>query len=114
VCRTDTLQDERLPPDDIQRLVRDQIGDQWARSNLHGVDLRACLVPPQQVNAFDPSGEREQHVWLVLHEAPGGGDGFGVAYDEAAQGFGLVEFRQGYDPCFHGVSGDFFAALDSM
>jgi hypothetical protein len=78
------------------------------------VDLRRCLLQPRTIHTISASGEQEQDVWLVLHEAPGGGDGFGVAFDEATGTFGLVEFRHGYDACLLGHYGDFFAALEGM
>ena len=99
---------------EIQKMVAATIGDQWDRSNLHGVDLRRCLVPPKQVTAINAGDETETPVWLVLLEAPDTRLGYAVAYHEESKQFGLVQLTKEYAPCLIGLYGGFFNTLEAM
>jgi hypothetical protein len=101
-----------MTANDVDVMVRRDIGEQWARSNLHHVDLRRCLLPARAIQVVDPAGANARPVWLVLHEVPGGGDGYGVVFDELTATYGLVEMRKGYDPCLIGLYGTFFDTLE--
>jgi hypothetical protein len=79
----------------VWAIVQSEIGDQWDRSNLHGVQLRRCLITPEKVHGVDVEGENEVDVWLVLIENPEDYLGYGVAYDEKAGKFGLMQFAEG-------------------
>jgi hypothetical protein len=98
---------------DVAKLVRTQIGEEWDRTNLHGVDLRRSVVEPIELNFLDVH-ERPLTAWLVLRNDPDGGPGYGVAYEPNAGQFGLVQFAQGYEPLYIGSYGDFFDAFDAM
>lgn len=97
----------------VRSLVLEQIGAQWGRTNLHGVNLRECLVPPKRISVVDVTNEMDVEVWVVLQEAPGG-DGYGVVYDEESGKFGLIQVATGYEPSLFGIYGDFFDAFDAM
>jgi len=58
--------------------------------------------------------EREVEAWLVLLEDPKGTLGYGIAYDEETERFGLIQLAKGYEPCLLGLYGGFFDALDAM
>jgi len=58
-----------MMPKEVENLVLDAIADRWSRTNLHGVDLRKCLVRPERIVALD-TGEDEMIIWLVLLEKP--------------------------------------------
>jgi hypothetical protein len=99
---------------EVRSLVLAEIGDQWNRTNLHGVNLRKCLVDPMLMKFTDPRGESSLDGWLVLREHPEKNSGYAVVYDEAAGKFGLAQFAEGYEPCLFGLYGDFFTTLDAM
>ena len=103
-----------LTSDQVRQLVEAAIGDQWQRSNLHRVDLRTCLIAPRKLTFVTAKDEREVEAWLVLLENPKGTLGYGVAYDEQTQRFGLVQLAKGYEPCVLGLYGGFYDALDAM
>ena len=62
----------------------------------------------------DVEGENEVDVWLVLVENPEERLGYGVAYDEKAGKFGLMQFAEGYSPCLLGLYGGFWETLEAM
>ena len=104
-----------MTPEDVRAIVLDQIGEQWSRSNLHGCDLRECLVdPPQKLTLINATDEAETNGWLVLREDPAGGAGYGVVFHEASGQFGLTQFADSYRPCLIGIYGQFFDAFDAM
>jgi hypothetical protein len=85
-----------MTSDDVQSLVRTAIGHDWDRSNLHGVDLRRCLVRPEKLGVVAAADETDSEVWLVLLEHPEPPRlGYGVAYDEKSGKFGLLQFADG-------------------
>jgi len=69
---------------DIERRVREAIGDSCEVTNDHGVDLRSAVVPPQLI-AVTRSLVQEGmihdeviSVWLVLMENPESGAGYRI------------------------------------
>jgi hypothetical protein len=97
----------------VANLVKQQIGDQWDRTNLHHVDLRHALVEPTEVTLVDAHGNRLR-AWVVLREDPSGGPCYGIAYDPLQEKFGLVQFAPNFDPFFIGYYGGFFDAFEAM
>jgi hypothetical protein len=81
---------------DVRKLVEEQIGDNWATTNDHGLDLRQSLVSPERITVIERlvrKGEvrdRLLEVWLVLSEMPGGGDGYRIVFREEEPTFGLA------------------------
>lgn len=53
--------------EDVTRIIEAEIAGEWELSNLHGVDLKRCLVPPM-LRAFDGASSGDH--WLVLEEDP--------------------------------------------
>ncbi len=103
-----------MTSDQVSQLVEAAIGDQWHRSNPHRVNLRTCVIEPQKLTFVTAKDEREVEAWLVLLEDPKGTLGYGIAYDEGTQRFGLIQLAKGYEPCLLGLYGGFFDALDAM
>ena len=104
-----------MSPEEVRALVRSQIGDPWDRRNLHGCDLRECLVdPPEKLSLVKATDETDTEGWLVLREDPGGGPGYAVVYHEESGEFGLTQFAEGWAPCLLGLYGHFFDAFDAM
>ena len=99
---------------DISSIVLAQIGEQWHRANLHGVNLKACLVEPELIEFTTVRDEKLTKAWLVLCEHPNKQNGYAVVFDEATGTFGLAQFAEGYDPCLLGLYGDFFSTLEAM
>ena len=98
----------------VHALVVAQIGDQWDHTNLHGVDLRRCILWPESITAMDVRGASECEVWLVLLEIPQTRLGYGIVYDEKTRQFGLVQFTENYVPFMIGLYGGFLDAFEAM
>jgi hypothetical protein len=94
-----------MTSNEVRDIVLAEIGDQWDRSNLHGVVLRRCLITPEKVHGVDVEGENGVDVWLVLVENPEERLGYGVVYDGKTAQFGLMQFAEGYSPCLLGLYG---------
>ena len=105
-----------MTAEEVRQQVVTAIGDDWAVTNWHGVDLRRCLLDvPRTIQMTDVSGTTDQlHGWLVLEEHPDTHLGYGVVYVESEGQYGLVQFVQTYDPCLMGIYGDFHEALAAM
>ena len=105
---------------EVESIVREEIGDQWFRTNLHHVDLARCVVfPPRKIrcrNTFphhDRPKPRYLDLWLVLEEEPGSSDGYLIVFDDSRRVFGLADW--GDDRAvFWGFHGTFLDTLDGM
>lgn len=100
---------------ELRALVEREIGDDWTRTNLHGVELRRCLLPePRAVSLQLPVRERvTEEFWLVLEEEPDGA-GYWVVHSERSGEFGLAHFAPPEPPYLVGEYGGFLDALDAM
>ena len=104
-----------MTSEEVRALVHSQIGEQRARRNLHGCDLRECLVdPPEKLVLVKATDETDTEGWLVLREDPAGGPGYAIIYHEESGEFGLTQFAEGYAPCLLGLYGQFFDAFEAM
>ena len=100
---------------ELRKQIEAEIGNDWSRTNLHNVDLRASLLSePRKIIVVDASGERIIPVWLVLEECPEANTGYGVVYSEEDAAFGLVQFAEGYEACLFGIYGSFINTFDAM
>jgi hypothetical protein len=103
-----------MDPAAIQKIVDDEISDDWSRSNLHGVDLRACLVTPSlQIFRSHPQNTPPWELWVVLEEDPVGLSGYKVAYD-ADSGTFCVAYGKQPNASYVGHYGSFLETLDAM
>ena len=100
----------------VRALVLREIGTNWDRSNLHGVEIRRCLLAtPERLSLRAADGELATiEAWLVLLEDPDTRRGYGVVYDEETQGFGLTALEDGRTPCLIGLYGGFFDTLAAL
>ena len=101
---------------EVAERVRREIGDQWGASNLHGVDLRRCLVEPRKTT-FVAAWDAQQTVeaWVVLEETPGEPTGgYLIAFDEGEDAYGLADVGRDGQLCFLGYYGDFLTTLAGM
>ena len=83
----------KMTVEDVQELVRLQMGDDQALVNDHKITLRSTLVPPQGISIIVRTVRNErnidqmQDVWLVGQEKPG--DGYRIVLREDGM-FGLA------------------------
>jgi len=102
----------------IKTKIESEIEGQWSRSDLHGVDLKRCLLPEPVLatykNSFHdpakPEGDENKsaiQLWLVL-EDPVSEDGYKIVYGEAAGLFGLA-----IDDTFIAFCGNFIETLEA-
>ena len=104
---------------EVTALVEQEIDGQWAETNLHGVDLRASLLPPIRTRFISRSVHdgvvREALVdaWLVLEERPDTRDGYKIGYDDQTDEFGIASpgFAHDPHPCIVGWYGEFWTTF---
>ena len=81
----------------VRELIDREVAGDWSLTNLHGCDLRRCLVPPV-LREYDDCGAGRPLVepysiirlWLVLEELPEDQSGYKIVYGEEAGMFGLA------------------------
>jgi len=105
----------QMTSQEVFKIIADEIGEDWGRSNLHGCDLHACLVTPEQRLYSDFRDESKTlEMWLVLEEHPDTHTGYRIVFDEREQQFGLaIEGKNGRD-IWLGYYGNFIQAFDGM
>jgi hypothetical protein len=111
-----------MQPRDVRKLVEDAIGDDWAASNHHHVDLRRALVQPRKIAVIERivrNGELRDRilaVWLVLVERPEPEEGYRIVMKEDEPVFGLAS--EGFPEDEHlvlcGWYGDFITTFQGM
>jgi len=105
---------------EVRKRIEHEIGEDWTRSNLRGVDLRRCLlwepVLTKYTNSFfDPAKPKDKRnrktikLWLVLEENPIEKNGYQIVYDDGEDRFGLA-----YGGSFIGFYGNFINSLEGM
>lgn len=104
-----------MSPEEVSKIIANEIGKDLKHTNLHGCDLRKCLVTPQRRLFSDARDETQaREMWLVLEEDPDTHSGYRIIFDEETSGFGLaVEGKDGRDVCI-GVYGSFIETFDGM
>ena len=72
-----------MTADEIESLIRKEIGGRWSTTNAHGVNLHKCLVQPQKLSFADsPASNGHVDLWLVLEEDPVTKGGYQIVFDE--------------------------------
>jgi hypothetical protein len=101
---------------EISRIIEDEIGDGWSRSNAHGVDLKQCLVTPVE-QVYEDSFKEGQTImlWLVLEERPADKGGYKIVFEEESRMFGLAVSNVARErDLFLGLYGTFLETLEGM
>jgi len=101
-----------MTSEEIEKLIKSEIGDKLGTSNLHGINLTECLVKPvrqKYINAFDNSQTFD--LWTVLIESE---DGYRIFYDEDENTFGLANKSLNDDLMYLGNYGTFLETLAGM
>jgi hypothetical protein len=111
-----------MQPRDVRKLVEDAIGDDWAVTNHHHVDLRRALVQPSKIAVIERTvrngkvRDRTLAVWLVLVERADQEEGYRIVMKENEPVFGLAS--EGFPEDEHlvlcGWYGDFMTTFQSM
>ena len=104
-----------MTADEIEDLIRKEIGDLWNISNAHGVDLKKCLVKPEKHTFTDSLTQHTQlELWLVLEELPDTRGGYQIVFDERTQMFGLATTDVKTGRIYLGPYGSFLETLEGM
>ncbi len=100
-----------MTPKEISKLIEKEIDGDLSISNLHGCDLKKCLVRPRRRKMR--YGDATKEFWIVLEEFPESLEGFKIFFDEESRRFGLAGYSVPYSyVCnFHDT---FLAAFKSM
>ena len=108
--------------EEVRTLIENEIGDDWAVTNHHLVDLRRALVQPRKITVIERSvrngkfRDRTLIVWLVLVEGPEIEDGYRIVMKENEPVFGLASrgFPKDKDLVLCGWYGDFMTTFLGM
>ena len=103
--------------EDVQRLVLEEIDEQWERWTSHGLDLRRCIVTPPRRETYlshTKDGDVPLELWLVLEESPETHDGYEVFYDEQEATFGLGTVDRDGGRYYVGAYGTLWDTLEGM
>jgi hypothetical protein len=101
-----------MTSEDIEKLIKSEIGDKLETPNLYGINLTKCLIKPvkeKYVSVFDTSQTFD--LWTVLIESE---DGYRIFYDEEESKFGLANKFQNDDLMYLGNYGTFLETLAGM
>lgn len=104
-----------MTSDEVRALIEREIAGDWARSNLHGCDLRRCMVDPAQReydDSFNPPNVVE--LWLVLEEIPETRDGYKIVFSAERGVFGLAVPGFTRRDVLIGYYGTFLETYDAM
>jgi hypothetical protein len=101
-----------MTPKEISRIIEREIGGDWSATNLHGCDLKKCLIRPKKRKIYFAGGKLKE-VWIVLEELPETGDGFKVFFDDESRKFGLAQHSTPFGYACHSHD-TFMAAFESM
>lgn len=101
--------------DHIKEIVQLEIKGDLNISNLHGVDLRKCLVEPY-LETLEDSFNKGQTVrmYVVLKEHPNSDQGYQIVFDPQENMFGLSIQGEGPYRVFLGYDGSFLESLKGM
>ena len=77
-----------MKPKEISQIIEKEVNGDWTISNLHGCDLKRCLVRPKRRKLY--FGNEIKEYWIVLEELPETLHGFKIYFDERTKKFGLA------------------------
>ena len=100
-----------MKPKEISQLIEKEISGDWSISNLHGCDLKKCLIRPKRRKLH--FGKETKEFWIVLEENPETLEGYKISFDDEAKKFELAGHSEpnGYVCNSHDT---FLAAFKSM
>ena len=106
--------------EEIEELMRLQVGGGFATTNDHGINLRQALVPPQRISVIARTVQdgrvknQRLNVWLVGQEPSN--DGYKIILRDDGLQFGLASsgFPTDKHPILVGWYGGLMSAFLSM
>ena len=101
-----------MTSEEVEKLLKTEVGNNLDTSNLHGINLTECLIKPvrqKYISAFDNS--QTFNLWTVLIESE---DGYRIFYDEDENTFGLATKSQNDQLIYLGNYGTFLETLEGM
>lgn len=99
----------------IKQIIQSETKGDLGISNLHGVDLKRCLVEPYLETLEDSFNEGQTiQMYVVLKEYPDSSEGYQIVYDPKENMFGLSIQGKGQYRVFLGYDGTFLESLKGM
>ena len=101
-----------MTSEEIEKLIKTEVGDKLDSTNMHGINLTQCLVKPvrqKYISAFDNS--KTFDLWTVLIESE---DGYRIFYNEDENTFGLATKSLNNELMYLGNYGTFLETLAGM
>lgn len=103
-----------LTSDEVIHIIYEEIQNIFDISNLHGVDLKKCLIKPVRQRYIS---SRDDNIgfefWTVLEESEDG-KGYKIFYDEDENSFGLGIKGFKDELVYLGYYGTFLETLKGM
>ena len=100
-----------MTPKEVSQLIEKEINGDWSISNLHGCDLKKCLVRPKKRKLR--FGNETKEIWIVLEENPETLEGAKVFFDKETKKFGLALYSEPFSYACNSHD-TFLAAFKSM
>lgn len=100
-----------MTPKEISQIIEREINGDWSISNLHGCNLKKCLVRPKRRKLR--FGNEIKEFWIVLEECPETLEGFKIYFDERTKKFGLAGHSEPFGYVCNSLD-SFLAAFKSM
>jgi hypothetical protein len=101
-----------MTSEEVEKLIKSEVGDKLDTTNMHGINLTLCLVKPvrqKYISALDNSQTFD--LWTVLIESE---DGYRIFYDEDENTFGLATKSKNNELMYLGNYGTFLETLAGM
>lgn len=101
-----------MTSEEVEQIIKLEVGDKLDTANMHGINLTQCLVKPvkqKHISVFDNSLAFD--LWTVLIESE---NGYQIFYDDDENTFGLATKSQNNELLYLGNYGTFLETLAAM
>ena len=100
--------------EDIKKIIREELKNEPDLSNAHGVDIKGCLIEPENDIYINSMNKNERlKLWTVLEETEDK-NGYKIIYNPSDNLFGLGMKTKENELIYLGSYGSFADTLNNM